>query len=193
MLCEAGRYRDCMQNLDESVSDASDPLLIIWESSILGQSLDAIPKAQRGEIVARLRTLEKRVARDDSDTATQIARHRVAGEILLAQGAAERATEEFRTASRLDSAIADREYWGGPYRRLPRRSAMSTLQRLSSTRRFSPIVNARFCIPQTFGIKHGNTLRECCAQETTAHLSVEKIRQKMDKVRFFNSKTSSLN
>jgi tetratricopeptide (TPR) repeat protein len=110
IFCQTARYTECFQNLDGSISDESNPDLILSESTILGKAASAVKPSLRGPFLRRLAAAAALLSDEDTDAIAQIARHRVTGEILLAKGSAERALPEFAAASRLDGAIADREY-----------------------------------------------------------------------------------
>jgi tetratricopeptide (TPR) repeat protein len=107
-----GNFALARQDVDNAVTIDASPPRVILASSILGAATSKAGARDAAALSQQTAGLERILPAADFGVISELARHRVRGEILLAKGAAAEALIEFRTASQLDSPIAGREYLG---------------------------------------------------------------------------------
>jgi len=108
--CRRGSIETCVKNLDNATAIASRPEMVLRSSAILGA---AVPRARGSQAIAlqaALKRLQHKLVNKDYGPTYELAKHRVNGELKLAQGSASIALAEFRKADTIDSPITEREY-----------------------------------------------------------------------------------
>jgi tetratricopeptide (TPR) repeat protein len=111
LLCRLNERKACIQDINRAITEAkgSDDVLLN-ASRILGRAAFSTPRSNRKEIRKTLAILEARLGQVSYGTISALARSRVHGELLLADGNVSGSLEEFNKADKLDPPIACRDY-----------------------------------------------------------------------------------
>lgn len=110
LYCKARNFDLCLGDLDETVRTDPSPRRALVAGSILGRAIASSPTAQINNLRRFLDSLEQKLSGQKDSVIFELARHRLRGEILLADGAPEMAVTEFREAATLDAPVNSLEY-----------------------------------------------------------------------------------
>lgn len=116
VLCRLGRCSESFEVLDRAGADIMDPQRMIAASWALGLAAQSNQPEVRKQSVLRLRRLLAAARHQPPGAITEVAVHRIAGELDTALEDWGRAESELEAASRRDSVIGDRSYLGRFYR-----------------------------------------------------------------------------
>ncbi len=105
-----GNYTKCLQDIRQSLDLDRSLLRSLDASTLLGQAAYAAPLNERPEVAMELRRIEAEFPRGQFKPISEVARLRLRGEVLLAEGKWEGALDRFRTASRMEAPARDKEY-----------------------------------------------------------------------------------
>ena len=105
-----GLYDQSQKDINQGLSLDASPQRLMTASSILGAVFARRQGVPSSDVRRALYNLERRLPDPINSVITQIARHRVRGEILFAENKIKPAVAEFEAASDLDSPITSREY-----------------------------------------------------------------------------------
>jgi serine/threonine protein kinase/tetratricopeptide (TPR) repeat protein len=110
LLCGLKSYGTCLASMTEALTTDASPPMLIAATSILGTAIPDAPRTQAVKLRGKLLQIEKLRASEDVGAVSNIAKLRLRGEGLLAEGLTQAAVAEFRKAAAQDAPIRPREY-----------------------------------------------------------------------------------
>jgi serine/threonine protein kinase/tetratricopeptide (TPR) repeat protein len=109
---DQGKIAQAMHTLDTALNLDASPQRLILASTLLGQAIRRASAPQAALLRSHLISLEAKLPSQDYGDITQICRHRLRGEVLLAKGDASAALVEFHKAQQDDTRVAGQSYLG---------------------------------------------------------------------------------
>jgi eukaryotic-like serine/threonine-protein kinase len=105
-----GEVEPALKDLDDSMALDSSPTAIIQASAELGWMVSSSGDSSRAVLKRHLQVLQTKLPKLESACVFELARRRVQGEVLLAEGKTDQAMVQFEAADVLDAPITGREY-----------------------------------------------------------------------------------
>jgi len=108
--CRRTQYKKCLQDTAIALRFDGSLQRSMNAATLLGQAASEVSGGVKIQITAQLQRVEKQLPRSNLKPLSDIARARVHGEVLLAEGHWEPALEEFRKADSLTPPMLGKEY-----------------------------------------------------------------------------------
>ena len=116
-----GKYQECNAAIQEGLHNNSSPDSVIAASAVLGEAIARAPRHYRPSLVATLAQIERSLPPNDQSLISTQARLRVQGELLIANGKADKALAAFQELDKVDAPIEPRDYLARAFRAIAER------------------------------------------------------------------------